>query len=78
MMNTYMDDGKLVVKLKADEVTSAIKEYENYMKSKGETFKKEWMRFPTPSHFLAIYFGNLRFCSIDTLYKKSYSMQISL
>lgn len=58
MMNTYMEDGKLVVKLKADEVTSAIKEYENYMKSKGQTFKKDWLRYPVTSHFLAIYFRN--------------------
>lgn len=37
-MNNYMEDGKLVVKLKSDEVTSAIKEYDKYMKSTGETF----------------------------------------
>jgi len=58
MMNTYMEDGKLIVKLKADEVTSAIKEYDKYMKSTGETFKKAWLRYPVTSHFLAIYFGN--------------------
>lgn len=58
MMNTYMEDGKLVVKLKADDVTSAIKEYDKYMKYTGETFKKDWLRYPVTSHFLAIYFGN--------------------
>lgn len=58
MMNTYREDGKLVVKLKADEVTSAIKEYDKYMKSTGEIFKKDWLRYPVTSHFLAIYFGN--------------------
>lgn len=57
-MNTYMEDGKLIVKLKADEVTSAIKEYDKYMKSTGETFQKDWLRYPVTSHFLAIYFGN--------------------